>query len=126
LSENEVQIGFRGSEAYRSMLQQAALDRKIKVQRLVRIAVDAFLSAAESERPLPIEKLAANQASFAPENKRDHEQLEAILNEGDEEMRLGIRSNLKAFTVQLRALAADKRKASRVKTSAGRRRAAGE
>ena len=37
-------IGFRGSETYRTTLQRKALDRGIKVQKMLEQAVDLYLS----------------------------------------------------------------------------------
>jgi hypothetical protein len=47
----EVTIGFRGSEEYRRRLQQAALDRGLKVQGLIETAVESYLAGAPAKIP---------------------------------------------------------------------------
>jgi hypothetical protein len=43
MEKEEVQIGFRGTEEYRAELQKEALNRNIKVQQMIREAVDQYL-----------------------------------------------------------------------------------
>ena len=54
VSETTKQIGFRGTEDYREMLQRAALDRRMKVQGMIEAALAAYLSADSQHAATPV------------------------------------------------------------------------
>ena len=62
MTEDEVNINFRGTSKYREKLQRAALDRGIKVQGLLERAVDEYLS---TDRRLSLDLAEGNVLSHA-------------------------------------------------------------
>jgi hypothetical protein len=86
------EITFRGTVEYRASLQQAALDRGIKVQALLERAVEAFLSgtAIEADKIDPPTKSnsdlfildAPAESYIIAEWTKQYQQLNVILNSG--------------------------------------------
>jgi hypothetical protein len=67
-SKEYLQIGFRGTEEYRRSIQQAALDRGLKVQRMLEIAVEQYLrseGSIEQPRAAQLEGLSEEDATLA-------------------------------------------------------------
>lgn len=79
MAEEIVTIGFRGTEEYRKMLQQAALDRGLKVQKLLEEAIAQYLG-----QPASVESAAAKGdnggSPFGDLSPEELRWLEALLN----------------------------------------------
>jgi hypothetical protein len=79
MAEEIVTIGFRGTEEYRKMLQRVALDRGLKVQKLLEEAIAQYLG-----QPGSAEATAAKGdnggSPFGDLTPEEHRWLEALLN----------------------------------------------
>jgi hypothetical protein len=86
MGKEEVQIGFRGSEEYRAELQKAALNRNMKVQQMIREAVDQYLGKEPEcapkgtpSRPADVKLLTLFQGVLTGISPKDRQALTAIL-----------------------------------------------
>ena len=107
-------ISFRGDEKYRKLLHQAALDRGLKVQALIEIALANFLSNeafAKSVIPAETKKIAFRPGPTA----EGHRLLDEIFSDGTPKDADWILGNLKNFVEAIRS----RKPAKRQKTGTG-------
>lgn len=87
--DTRVQIQFKGTEDYKLMLKQAALDRRTTVQSMIESAVLRYLGEKPDSKPA--------EHPISSKNPVEHEQLDTILASGRQLYVDAIRQNLKAF-----------------------------
>ncbi len=90
MTDETKQIGFRGTREYRAMLQQEALNRGIKVQRLLELAVEQFLKSksgvTSTERRQ--ESTSSELSNLTPEDLEFARVMLSARKEGDKHLRV--------------------------------------
>ena len=79
MAEEIVTIGFRGTEEYRKMLQQEALNRGLKVQKLLEEALAHYVGQAPTPETAA-SKAESSDSVFGRLTPEERRWLEALLN----------------------------------------------
>ena len=79
MAEEIVTIGFRGTEEYRKTLQQEALNRGLKVQKMLEEAVAHYVGQAPVSEVID-QKADSSESPFGKLTPEERRWLEALLN----------------------------------------------